>query len=86
MTGVRSDCVFWWQRELAAMEKEVARVRMEACRLGQLHPMAQDGLSEQLARVEEAWATLEVKAREQGQQLEQAARGHAFLGRCRELL
>ncbi|KAM8907210.1 spectrin beta chain, non-erythrocytic 5 [Lycaon pictus] len=74
------------ERELAAMEKEVARVRMEACRLGQLHPMAQDGLSEQLARVEEAWATLEVKAREQGQQLEQAARGHAFLGRCRELL
>ncbi|CAD7671031.1 unnamed protein product [Nyctereutes procyonoides] len=74
------------ERELAAMEKEVARVRMEACRLGQLHPMAQDGLSEQLARVEEAWATLEVKAREQGQKLEQAARGHAFLGRCRELL
>ncbi|CAK7301658.1 Spectrin beta chain, non-erythrocytic 5 [Vulpes lagopus] len=74
------------ERELATMEKEMARVRMEACRLGQLHPMAQDGLSEQLARVEEAWATLEVKAREQGQQLEQAAQGHAFLGRCRELL
>ncbi|XP_072594223.1 spectrin beta chain, non-erythrocytic 5 [Vulpes vulpes] len=74
------------ERELAAMEKEMARVRMEACRLGQLHPMAQDGLSEQLARVEEAWATLEVKAREQGQQLEQAVQGHAFLCRCRELL
>ncbi|XP_042798196.1 spectrin beta chain, non-erythrocytic 5 [Panthera leo] len=74
------------ERELAAMEKEVARMRMEACRLGQLHPVARVGLSEQLAKMEDAWATLDVKAQEQGQQLEQAARGHAFLGRCRELL
>ncbi|GAB5572546.1 spectrin beta chain [Prionailurus iriomotensis] len=74
------------ERELAAMEKEVARMRMEACRLGQLHPVVRVGLSEQLAKMEDAWATLDVKAQEQGQQLEQAARGHAFLGRCRELL
>lgn len=83
---VRPDHVFWWQRELAAMEKEVARMRMEACRLGQLHPVVRGGLSEQLAKMEDAWAALDVKAQEQGQQLEQAARGHAFLGRCRELL
>uniref|UniRef100_A0A8I3WS86 EH domain containing 4 n=1 Tax=Callithrix jacchus TaxID=9483 RepID=A0A8I3WS86_CALJA len=31
------------ERELAAMEKEVARVHMEAGRLGQLHPAAQGG-------------------------------------------
>lgn len=68
------------------MEKEVARVRMEACRLGQLHPVAREGLSEHLAKVEDAWATLDAKAQERGQQLEQAAQGHAFLGRCRELL
>lgn len=68
------------------MEKEVARVRMEACRLGQLHPVAREGLCQQLARVEEAWATLDEKARERGRQLEHAARGQAFLGRCRELL
>ncbi|XP_025775020.1 spectrin beta chain, non-erythrocytic 5 [Puma concolor] len=74
------------ERELAAVEKEVARMRMEACRLGQLHPVVRVGLSEQLAKMEDAWATLDVKAQEQGQQLEQAARGHAFLGRCRELL
>lgn len=83
---VRPDHAFWWQRELAAMEKEVTRMRMEACRLGQLHPVARVGLSEQLAKMEDAWATLDVKAQEQGQQLEQAAQGHAFLGRCRELL
>uniref|UniRef100_G1MDF6 Spectrin beta, non-erythrocytic 5 n=1 Tax=Ailuropoda melanoleuca TaxID=9646 RepID=G1MDF6_AILME len=71
---------------LAAVEKEVARVRTEACRLGQLHPVAWEGLCEQLAKVEEAWAALEVKAQERGRQLEQAARGHAFLGRSRELL
>ncbi|XP_057162138.1 LOW QUALITY PROTEIN: spectrin beta chain, non-erythrocytic 5 [Ursus arctos] len=74
------------ERDLAAVEKEVARVRTEACRLGRLHPVAREGLCEQLAKVEEAWAALEVKAQERGRQLEQAAQGHAFLGRCRELL
>ncbi|XP_034850492.1 spectrin beta chain, non-erythrocytic 5 [Mirounga leonina] len=74
------------ERDLAAVEKEVARVRLEACRLGRLHPVAWEGLCQQLARVEEAWATLSEKARERGWQLEHAARGQAFLGRCRELL
>uniref|UniRef100_A0A8C5UMU9 Spectrin beta, non-erythrocytic 5 n=1 Tax=Microcebus murinus TaxID=30608 RepID=A0A8C5UMU9_MICMU len=70
------------ERELAAMEKEVARVQTEACRLGQLQSAAQGGLAERL----EAWATLEAKAQERGQRLAQAAQGHAFLGRCQELL
>uniref|UniRef100_A0A8C4M5V2 Spectrin beta, non-erythrocytic 5 n=1 Tax=Equus asinus TaxID=9793 RepID=A0A8C4M5V2_EQUAS len=74
------------ERELAAMEKEVARVQTEACRLGQLHPEAQEGLAARLAEVQDAWATLGAKAQEQSQQLEQAAQGHAFLRRCRELL
>lgn len=78
--------MFWRQRELAAMEKEVARVQTEACRLGQLHPEAQEGLATRLAEVQDAWATLGAKAQEQSQQLEQAAQGHAFLRRCRELL
>uniref|UniRef100_A0A452DXD2 Spectrin beta, non-erythrocytic 5 n=1 Tax=Capra hircus TaxID=9925 RepID=A0A452DXD2_CAPHI len=70
------------ESELAAMEKEVAWVQTEACRLGQLHPAAQEGLAKQL----EAWATLNAKVHEQDRQLEKAAEGHAFLGRCRELL
>ncbi|XP_078189296.1 spectrin beta chain, non-erythrocytic 5 [Callithrix jacchus] len=74
------------ERELAAMEKEVARVHMEAGRLGQLHPAAQGGLAERLAKVQEAWATLQLKAQERGRWLAQAAEGHVFLGRCRELL
>ncbi|KAF5925525.1 hypothetical protein HPG69_001972 [Diceros bicornis minor] len=74
------------ERELAAMEKEVARVQTEACRLGQLHPAAQEGLAKQLAEVQDDWATLDAKAQERGRQLEQAAQGHTFLGRCRELL
>uniref|UniRef100_H0XEK4 Spectrin beta, non-erythrocytic 5 n=1 Tax=Otolemur garnettii TaxID=30611 RepID=H0XEK4_OTOGA len=74
------------ERELAIMAKEVAQVQMEACCLGQRQPMAQGALAEQLAKVEEAWATLEVKARERAQWLAQAMQGHAFLGRCRELL
>lgn len=78
--------MFWQQRELTAIKKEVAQVQTEACRLGQLYPAAQEGLAERLAEVREAWVTLEAKAQERGQQLEQAAQGHAFLGRCRELL
>ncbi|XP_055291885.1 spectrin beta chain, non-erythrocytic 5 [Moschus berezovskii] len=74
------------ERELAAMEKEVARVQTETCRLGQLHPAAQEGLAKQLVGVQEAWATLDTKVHEQDRQLEKAAEGHAFLGRCRELL
>uniref|UniRef100_A0A8C6D7R2 Spectrin beta, non-erythrocytic 5 n=1 Tax=Moschus moschiferus TaxID=68415 RepID=A0A8C6D7R2_MOSMO len=74
------------ERELAAMEKEVARVQTETCRLGQLHPAAQEGLAKQLVGVQEAWATLNTKVHEQDRQLEKAAEGHAFLGRCRELL
>ncbi|XP_043327488.1 spectrin beta chain, non-erythrocytic 5 [Cervus canadensis] len=74
------------ERELAAMEKEVARVQTEACRLGQLHPAAQEGLAKQLAGVQEAWATLNAKVYERDRQLEEAAQGHAFLRRCRELL
>ncbi|KAM6202501.1 spectrin beta chain, non-erythrocytic 5 [Rhynchocyon petersi] len=74
------------ERELAAVEKAATRVRMEADQLSQLHPEAQKDLAKQLADVQEAWATLDSKARERGEQLEQAAQGHAFLGRCQELL
>ncbi|XP_064148191.1 spectrin beta chain, non-erythrocytic 5 isoform X4 [Loxodonta africana] len=74
------------ERELAAVEKEVAQVGMEASQLRQLYPAAQEGLAERLAKVQEAWATLNTKARERGRRLEQAAQGHAFLQRCQELL
>lgn len=59
---------------------------METCQLGQRHPEVQEGLAKQLAKVQEAWATLDMKAQEWSQQLAQAAQGHAFLGHCRELL
>ncbi|ELW48130.1 Spectrin beta chain, brain 4 [Tupaia chinensis] len=72
--------------ELAALEKEMTRVRMEVCRLGRFHPEAPESLAEQLAGIQEAWAALEAKAQARGQRLAQAAQGHAFLGRCWELL
>ncbi|XP_007933521.1 spectrin beta chain, non-erythrocytic 5 [Orycteropus afer afer] len=74
------------ERELVAVEKKVEWLGMEASQLGQLHPAAQEGLAEQLTKVQEAWANLDKKAREQHQQLEWAAQGHAFLRRCQELL
>ncbi|KAM5235434.1 spectrin beta chain, non-erythrocytic 5 [Ctenodactylus gundi] len=74
------------QRDLAAIEKEVARVQMEACRLDQQHPAAQEDLAGWLSTVQEAWATLEERARERTQQLARAAQGHGFLRRCRGLV
>lgn len=83
---VRPDLMFWLQRELTAIEKEVTRVQMEAHRLGQRYPVAQEGLAEWLTKVQGAWANLEAKAQEWSQKLLQATQGHTFLGRCRELL
>ncbi|XP_076983663.1 spectrin beta chain, non-erythrocytic 5 [Tamandua tetradactyla] len=74
------------ERELVAVEKEAARLRGEAHRLGWLYPAAQEGLAKQLVEVQGAWAALKEKAQQRGQQLEQAARGHAFLRRCGQLL
>ncbi|XP_049989135.1 spectrin beta chain, non-erythrocytic 5 [Alexandromys fortis] len=74
------------QRELTAIEKEVTRVQMEAHRLGQRYPVAQEGLAEWLTKVQGAWAELEAKAQEWRQKLLQATQGHTFLGRCREWL
>ncbi|XP_040854019.1 spectrin beta chain, non-erythrocytic 5-like [Ochotona curzoniae] len=74
------------ERELAAMEKAMAHMQMEAQRLCQHHPAAQEGLFKELAALQEAWATLKAMGQEQGQQLAQAAQGHTFLGHCQELL
>ncbi|ERE70802.1 spectrin beta chain, brain 4-like protein [Cricetulus griseus] len=74
------------KRELTAIEKEVARVQMEAHRLGQNYPVAQEGLAEWLTKVQGAQANLEAKVQEWSQKLSQATQSHTFLGRCRELL
>ncbi|KAM5340248.1 LOW QUALITY PROTEIN: spectrin beta chain, non-erythrocytic 5 [Glossophaga mutica] len=74
------------ERKLAAVEKQVAQVRTEACRLGLLQPSAQESLAQQLSEVQEAWARLAVMAQERGRQLQQAAQSHTFLRRCQELL
>lgn len=78
--------MFWLQRELRAIEKEVSRVQMEAHRLGQHYPVAQGSLSEWLTKVQGAWANLEAKVQEWSQKLMQATQGHTFLGSCQELL
>ncbi|KAB0401288.1 hypothetical protein E2I00_000787, partial [Balaenoptera physalus] len=83
--GVRPAPVFWRQREPAAMEKEVAQVQMEACQLGQLHPVAQEGLAKQLAEVQEAWATLNAKVQERGRswrRLPRATPSSDAVGNC----
>ncbi|XP_072479324.1 spectrin beta chain, non-erythrocytic 5 [Notamacropus eugenii] len=74
------------ERELAAMEKEVGRVRAEAGWLGRLYPAVQESLAERLAEVQESWGALDKKAQNRGQWLRQAEHGHIFISRCRELL
>ncbi|XP_038597006.1 spectrin beta chain, non-erythrocytic 5 [Tachyglossus aculeatus] len=74
------------ERELIAVEKELARVRTEADWLGRLHPPVQESLAGRLAEAEEAWGRLRRRAQERGHWLEEAQRGHAHLSTCRELL
>eukprot|EP00069_Balaena_mysticetus_P015135 bmy_09148T0 len=77
------------EREPAAMEKEVAQVQMETCQLGQLHPVAQEGLAKQLAEVQEAWATLNVKVQERGRswrRLPRATPSSDAVGNCSHAL
>ncbi|XP_060228154.1 spectrin beta chain, non-erythrocytic 5 [Meriones unguiculatus] len=74
------------QRELTAIEREVTRVQMEAQKLGQAHPVAQESLDEWLARVQGAYANLKAQVQEWREKLSQATQGHSFLGRCQELL
>ncbi|XP_040602017.1 LOW QUALITY PROTEIN: spectrin beta chain, non-erythrocytic 5 [Mesocricetus auratus] len=74
------------QRELTAIENQVARAQTEAHRLGQHYPVAQEGLAEWLTKVQGVQANLEAKVQEWSQKLSQATQGHTFLGRCRELL
>ncbi|XP_074140888.1 spectrin beta chain, non-erythrocytic 5, partial [Sminthopsis crassicaudata] len=74
------------ERELVAMEKEVGRVRAEAGWLGRLYPAVQESLAQRLAEVQASWSALATKAQSRAQWLQQAAHGHVFLDRCRELL
>lgn len=78
--------MFWLQRELQAIEKEVSRVQMEAHRLSQHYPVAQKSLGEWLTKVQGAWANLEAKVQEWSQKLLQTTQGHTFLWSCQELL
>lgn len=78
--------MFWLQRELTAIEKEVTRVQMEAHRIGHYYPVTKESLDEWLTKVQGARASLEATVQERSQKLLQATQGHTFLGRCRELL
>ncbi|KAJ6667277.1 hypothetical protein lerEdw1_017255 [Lerista edwardsae] len=74
------------ERELAAIAKELERVRGEAWRLGRLYPQPRDNMMNRLSEVEECWDKLDRKVLERRQKLQQAERVQIYFSDCRELM
>ncbi|XP_061467332.1 spectrin beta chain, non-erythrocytic 5 [Rhineura floridana] len=74
------------ERELAAIAKELERVRGEAWHLGRLYPHPRDNMMNRLAEVDECWEELDRKCVEKKQKLQQAEQVQIYFNDCRELM
>nr|XP_016847800.1 PREDICTED: spectrin beta chain, non-erythrocytic 5 [Anolis carolinensis] len=74
------------ERELAAIAKELERVRGEAWHLGRLYSQPRDNMMSRLSEVDECWNTLEWKCAGRKQKLHQAEKVQVYFNRCGELM
>ncbi|KAH0620637.1 hypothetical protein JD844_021300 [Phrynosoma platyrhinos] len=74
------------ERELAALAKELERVRGEAWHLGRLYPQPRDNMMSRLTEVDECWDKLEWKSVERKQKLKQAEKVQMYFNDCRALI
>ncbi|XP_042315999.1 spectrin beta chain, non-erythrocytic 5 [Sceloporus undulatus] len=74
------------ERELAAIAKELERVRGEAWRLGRLYPQPRDNMMSRLSEVDGCWDKLEWKSAERKQKLQQAEKVQMYFNDCRALI
>ncbi|XP_062823236.1 spectrin beta chain, non-erythrocytic 5 [Anolis carolinensis] len=74
------------ERELAAIAKELERVRGEAWHLGRLYSQPRDNMMSRLSEVDECWNTLEWKCAGRKQKLHQAEKVQVYFNRCGELI
>ncbi|XP_058018130.1 spectrin beta chain, non-erythrocytic 5 [Ahaetulla prasina] len=74
------------ERELAAIAKELERVRGEAWRLGRLYPLPRENMMKRLSEVDECWEKLDKKCVERKLKLQQAEQVQIYFNDCRELV
>ncbi|XP_060544187.1 spectrin beta chain, non-erythrocytic 5 [Pantherophis guttatus] len=74
------------ERELAAIAKELERVRGEAWRLGRLYPLPRENMMNRLSEVDECWEKLDKKCVERKLKLQQAEQVQIYFNDCRELI
>ncbi|XP_053169097.1 spectrin beta chain, non-erythrocytic 5 [Hemicordylus capensis] len=72
------------ERELAAIVRELERLRGEACRLGHLYPQPRDNMIHRLSEVDECWEKLQRKSVERKQKLQQAEQVQVYFSNCTE--
>ncbi|XP_026520111.1 spectrin beta chain, non-erythrocytic 5 [Notechis scutatus] len=73
------------ERELAAIAKELERVRGDAWRLGCLYPLPRENMMNRLSEVEDCWEKLDKKCVERKLKLHQAEKVQVYFNDCREL-
>ncbi|NXD80777.1 SPTN5 protein, partial [Halcyon senegalensis] len=74
------------ERDLAAIMKELERVRGEAWHLSRTYPQVKENIMERLTDVDECWENLDKKFLERKARLSQAEQVQLYFNDCRELM
>ncbi|KAG5855882.1 hypothetical protein ANANG_G00001630 [Anguilla anguilla] len=74
------------ERDLAAIEEELCRTREEGRALSRRYSQVRQSLAERMEEVEEGWSTLQRKAGQRSDRLNQAETAQAYLTDSRELV
>uniref|UniRef100_A0A8C8T063 Calponin-homology (CH) domain-containing protein n=1 Tax=Pelusios castaneus TaxID=367368 RepID=A0A8C8T063_9SAUR len=74
------------ERDLAAIAKELERIRGEARRLSWLYPQAKENIMQRLTEVDECWEKLDRKSLKRKEMLSQAEQVQLYFNDCRELM
>ncbi|KAJ8333280.1 hypothetical protein SKAU_G00421760 [Synaphobranchus kaupii] len=74
------------ERDLAAIGEELCRTREEGRALGRRYAQVQQNLAERMEEVEEGWSTLQRKAGQRSERLNQAETAQSYLTVSRELV
>ncbi|KAM6073898.1 spectrin beta chain, non-erythrocytic 5 [Chlamydotis macqueenii] len=74
------------ERDLAAIMKELERIRGEAWHLSRTYPQVKENIMERLTDVDECWENLDKKFLERKARLSQAEQVQLYFNDCRELM
>ncbi|XP_056401829.1 spectrin beta chain, non-erythrocytic 5 isoform X2 [Hyla sarda] len=75
-----------FERDLAAIKKEMEQVIKQGQYVSQLHPPVQKNVAERLEDVSRSWGSLIMKSHERKEKLTQAEQVHMYFSDCGELI